>query len=176
MRTIIKLDELKSIEQVSQFVDGTQKVIFQIKGNKTEKYQWVTKELVRFKYSRLCKKDKGVIILYLRKVTGYSRSQTNRLIRQYITHGKITYKHVAISGFTSTYTKEDVRVLAKLDARHNIPCGQTVKKLLNRAFTVFNEKEYERLSNISVSHIYNLRNKSTYNLLNKYFEKTSSRP
>ena len=171
----MKLEELKSIEQLLQFIKGTQKVIFQIKDSKTEKYEWITKELVRFKYSRLCKKEKGVVILYLRKVTGYSRSQLTRLIEQYIKHGKISFKHVAINGFTGIYTKEDIRTLAKLDTRHDRPCGQTVKKLLNRAFTVFNEKEYERLSGISVSHIYNLRKMTAYQLFNKHFEKTKSK-
>ncbi|MCF6318890.1 MAG: hypothetical protein L3J83_06385 [Proteobacteria bacterium] len=73
----MKLDELKSIEQVSQFVDGTQKVIFQIKGNKTEKYQWVTKELVRFKYSRLCKKTKvSLFYIYVRSLGTQDHKQT----------------------------------------------------------------------------------------------------
>lgn len=176
MRTIMKLEELKTIEQLSQFVDGTQRVIFKLKGCKAEKYKWVTGELVKFKYSRLSKKDKGAVILYLRKVTGYSKSQITRLINKYIKHGKITFRHVAIKGFKSKFTKEDIRSLAKLDARHDRPCGQTVKKLLNRAYHVFNEKSYERLSDISVSHIYNLREKPTYHLFNRHFEKTKSKP
>jgi len=39
MRTIIKLAELKSIEQLLQFIDEIQKVVFQIKGSKAQKYE-----------------------------------------------------------------------------------------------------------------------------------------
>ena len=55
MRTIMKLEELKTIKQLSEFVDGTQKVIFQIKSNKSEKYKFITKQLVQWKYSNKIK-------------------------------------------------------------------------------------------------------------------------
>lgn len=176
MRTIMKLEELKTIKHLIEFVDGTQKVIFQIKDSKSEKYIFITKQLVRWRYSKRCKKDKSVILLYLRKVTGYSKSQMTRLINQYITNGRITCRHVTRKGFKQKYTNDDIRTLAKLDARHDKPCGQTVKKLLERAFKVFDEKQYERLSNISVSHIYNLRAKPIYQRMNKQFQATKSKP
>ncbi len=176
MRTIMKLEELKTIKQLSEFVDGTQKVIFQIKGNKSEKYKFITKQLVQWQYSKRCKKDKSVLLLFFRKVTGYSKSQMTRLINQYISNGRITCRHVVRKGFKKKYTSEDILALAKLDARHDKPCGQTVKKLLERAFKVFDEKQYERLANISVSHIYNLRAKPIYQRINKQFQATKSKP
>ncbi len=175
MRTIMKLEELKTIKQVSEFVDGTQKVIFQVKESKSEKYAFITKELVRWKYSKRCKKDKSVLLLFLKKVTGYSKSQMTRLIKQYIKNGKIVYHHVARKGFKQKYTDDDIRALAKLDARHDKPCGQTVKKLLERAFKVFDEKQYQRLATNSVSHIYNLRAKTIYQRMNKHFQATKSK-
>ena len=124
----------------------------------------------------LAKKDKGVVISYLRKVTGYSRSQTTRLIKKYIKDGKIIFKHLATKGFEKKYTNADIRILAKLDAWHDKPCGQTVKKLCERAFQVFHEKEFEILSGISTSHLYYLRAKPIYQRLNMHFEKTKSKP
>ncbi|MCF6300079.1 MAG: transposase family protein [Proteobacteria bacterium] len=172
----MKLDELKTIEQISQFIDGTQKVIFKTKGCKRERYHWITSQLVKFKYSRLNKKDKGTVITYLRKVTAYSKSQTTRLIYKYIQQGKITFKHVVFKGFKCKYTNKDIRNLAKLDSLHDRPCGQRVKKLLNRAYHVFHEPEFERLADISVSHIYNLRKTTSYQRINRHFEKTKSKP
>jgi len=52
----MKLEELKSIEQLSQFLDGTQAVIFKITTVKKERYDWNRYELVRFDYLKL---DKG---------------------------------------------------------------------------------------------------------------------
>jgi transposase InsO family protein len=49
-----------------------------------------------------------------------------------------------------------------------------VKKLCERAYNEFNEEEYERLSKISVSHIYNLRKTSDYKQHRCNFEKTKS--
>jgi len=172
----MKLEELKTIEQLNEFVDGTQKVIFQIQDNKSKKYIFITKQLVRWRYSKRCKKDKSIILLYLKKVTGYSKSQMTRLINQYIKNGRIVYRHVAPKGFKQKYTNDDIRALAKLDARHDKPCGQTVKKLLERALRVFDEKQYERLATISVSHIYNLRAKPIYQRMNKQFQTTKSKP
>jgi hypothetical protein len=41
------------------------------------------------KYPRLKKADKGVILQYIEKVTGYSRAQVNRLVMRYLQSGKI---------------------------------------------------------------------------------------
>lgn len=77
----MKLEELKTIEQLSQFLDGIQFVIFQINSIKKERYDWMRHELVRFDYLQLGKMDKGVVIRYLMKVSGYSRQQVTLLIK-----------------------------------------------------------------------------------------------
>jgi len=41
MKTIMKLEELTTIHQLSQFFDGTQLVIFEISSAKKERYQWL---------------------------------------------------------------------------------------------------------------------------------------
>ncbi len=168
----MKLEELKTIEQLSQFLDGTQAVIFILSSSKDEHYNWFRHELVRFRYLSLGKADKGVVVHYLIKVSGYSQSQITRLIKQYRVTGNIKHRHVASSGFKRKYSPDDIRLLARMDERHNMPCGQALKKLCERAYTIFNEKEYERLSTISVSHIYNLRKSKTYTGVRWNFEKT----
>jgi len=44
-----------------------------------------------------------------------------------------------------------------MNERHETPCGHAVKKLCERAHGIFDESKYKNLSNISVSHLYNLR-------------------
>ena len=46
--------------------------------------------------------------------------------------------------------------MAAMDERHDTPSGPMIKKLCERAYTVFAQPEYERLANISVAHLYNL--------------------
>ena len=50
-----------------------------------------------------------------------------------------------------------------------------MKKLCERAYTVFKDNAYQRLSYISVSHIYNLRQSSGYKKHRCHYEKTKSR-
>jgi hypothetical protein len=168
----MKLEELKTIEQLSQFLDGTQAVIFKITTVKKERYDWIRHELVRFDYLKLGKSDKGIIIRYLMKVSGYSRQQITRLIKQYRKTGYIKHFHANVPAFQKKCTPADIRLIAKMDERYDSPCGQTIKKLCERAYRVFDEQEFERLSTISVSHLYNLRKSTTYCHTRQHFEKT----
>lgn len=172
MKTIMKLEELTTIEQLSQFLDGTQAVIFKISTAKEERYQWIQHELVRFQYPVQSKTGKGIVIRYLIKVTGYSRQQITRLIKQYRTTGYIKHRHVTSNGFQGKYTDKDIRLIAQMDERHDTPCGQATKKLCERAYRLFDDKQYERLSTISISHLYNLRKSKAYSRTRTYFEKT----
>ena len=172
MKTIMKLEELTTVDQLSQFLDGTQAVIFKISTSKEDRYQWMQHELVRFRYSVLNKASRGVVIRYLIKVTGYSRQQTTRLIKQYRTSGYIKHHHVTTNGFQGKYTAQDIRLIAQMDERHNTPCGPAIKKLCERAYRVFGDEQYQRLSTISVSHLYNLRKSKTYLRTRTHFEKT----
>ena len=171
----MRLEELETIEQLEQFLNGTQAVIFEISLLKKERYDWIRKELIRFSYLELGKVQKGVLIRYLTKVSGYSRQQVTRLIEKYRKTGYIKTKPANRPVFKTRYTKEDIRLLAKMDQRYDLPCGQAIKKLCERAYTVFDETQFERLSTISVSHLYNLRKTKTYGLTRQHFQKTQSK-
>ena len=111
------------------------------------------------------------------KVTGYSREQVFRLIRQYGKTGRLDLR-ACIQGqkFTRRYTASDIRLLAAMDERHNTPNGLAVKKLCERACHVFGQQEYARLATISVSHLYNLRRSPGYRRQRTTLDKTRSRP
>lgn len=57
-----------------------------------------------------------------------------------------------------------------MDERYDRP-GHAIKKLCERTYRVFNEVEFERLSTISVSHLYNLRKSMTYCRIRQHYEK-----
>ncbi len=106
------------------------------------------------------------------KMTGYSRQQVTRLIKQYSDTGKIERQQRIYQGFERLYTAEDIRLLAALDERHNTLSGPATKKLCERAHQLFKQSQYQRLAGVSVAHLYNLR-KSTPYLRQRYtFEKT----
>lgn len=172
MQTIMKLDDLTTTDQLRDFLSGTQAVAFSVLGDKDASYRWIQGELVRFRYLTSARPDKGVVIRYLMKVSGYSRQQITRLVTQYRDTGQLKRRQRTVAGFVSRYTTEDIRLLAVMDERHETPCGPAVKKLCERAYRVFGQVEYERLATISVSHLYNLRQTTTYSRQRRHFEKT----
>ena len=49
MKTIMNEQDLKTVEQVQQFLVGTQLVAFQILDDKASRYKWIQSTLIRFK-------------------------------------------------------------------------------------------------------------------------------
>lgn len=164
-----------TIEALESFLNGSQPVAFSVLGNKTERYEFVRKTLVKFRYASLSKKDKGTVIRYLLKMTDYSRQQLTRLIKQYSQTGKVNWTPCRHNGFAKKYTDSDILLLAKTDELHDTPSGPTAKKLCERAHDIFDDKAYRRLSNISVSHLYNLRDSKRYKQQRRNFTKTQAR-
>ena len=175
MKTIMKLEDLTSIDQLTDFLSGTQAVVFSVISDKDACYRWIQGELVKFRYRQLSRHGKGVVIRYLMKISGYSRQQLTRLIAQYRKNGRLQRRQRTVSGFKQKYTQQDIRLLAAMDERHDTPCGPAVKKLCERACEVFGQTEYAALASISVSHLYNLRKSTTYTRQRRHFEKTQPR-
>lgn len=175
MRTIMKIDNLNTIEALDEFLQGNRQVAFSVLGSKSERYEFIRKTLIKFSYTMLPKKDKGIVIRYLLKMTDYSRQQLTRLIKQYTKTGRINWTPCRSNGFVKKYTDKDIILLAKTDELHDAPCGHAVKKLCERAHNVFNDNSYQRLTDISISHLYNLRKSAPYKRQRRSFTKTKSK-
>ena len=163
--------QLETFDQVRQFLEGTEVIHFQIESKDT-RYRWIQHTLVKFHYLQLSRTDKGLITRYIRKMTGYSLAQVKRLIRQYRKTGRLVRKQRTSQGFQLKYTREDQLLLAAMDERHNTLSGPATKKLCERAYQVFGETEYQRLSGISIAHLYNLRKSKVYLGQRHQYEKT----
>jgi hypothetical protein len=171
----MNIENLTTVESLDQFLQGNQAVAFSVLGDKTERYQFTQKILVKFSYQTCSRQDKGLITRFLMKMTGYSRQQVTRLIGQHKRKGRIEWQPCCDNGFSRRYSNEDVRLLALMDEQHETPCGQAIKKLCERADQRFGETEYRNLSQISVSHLYNLRASLGYKKHRQVFTKTQSR-
>jgi transposase InsO family protein len=161
MKTIMNDSHIETLKQVRQFLDGVAVMEITIP-SKTECYRWIQGTLVRFRYLTLGKADRGLIRRYLQQISGYSRAQTARLIKQYQKTGRIQRRQRTVKGFTPKYTREDIHLLAQLDELHGTLSGPATKKLCERAWQLFKQVEYQRLAGISVSHLYNLRQSTPY--------------
>ena len=161
MRLNMNDEQLRTLEQVRSFIEGSLEVDF--RGlNACEKYYWIEEVLKRFHYPKLQKEGKGLIKCYLLKVTGYSRAQLTRLIRLYQQSGKIQPAKYRRHRFPQKYSVEDVALLAKTDELHGWLSGPATKKILERENAVYGHYEYASIAAISVAQIYNLRHSKRY--------------
>jgi transposase InsO family protein len=156
----------KKITEVSQLAAfATLPREFEFRGkNKEEVYQWISEVLDRFRYfsRRTTKKERGWIIAYIRQVTGYSKIQVKKLIRRKRQTGRIERITGRKHKFPTVYTTEDVALLIRTDNAHGRLSGPATKAVLLREYGQYGKTAYARLAHISVSHLYNLRNKRQY--------------
>jgi len=122
MKTIMKLDDLTTIAQLTDFLPDTQAVAFSVIDDKDACYRWVQRELVRLRYLTLPRTDKGVVMRYLMKVSGYSRQQLTRLVAQYRRTSRLQRRQRTVASFIRQYTAKDIRLLAAMDERQDTPC------------------------------------------------------
>ena len=78
--------------------------------------------------------------------------------------------------FTARYNPGDVALLAAVDEAHDTLSGPATQKILYRQYHEFAEAGYERLAEISVAHIYNLRKRRSYREHRMVFTKTRPTP
>lgn len=163
--------QLTNFSEIRAFLSGSSTFQFRAKTTQ-ETYDWVRSTLIRFQYQKLDKKERTILKLYLSKVTGYSRAQTTRLIGGYLKSGRVIRKQYHRHVFPKKYANDEIILLAKTDSLHDTPNGKTVKRILQREAEEFQRPGFERLSAISVSHIYNLRTTPLYRRINTHFSKT----
>lgn len=165
-------DRIVSVADVAAFTKAAEGMKFANEAVIEEKYQWVEKTLARLRYFSVNKKARGEVRKYIQLVTGYSSSQLTRLIKRKKNKGKIRKSEVTRNRFERRYGAEDIALLVKTDNAHSRIAGPATKKILEREYGVFGRNEYERIKNISVSHIYNLRQTRQYVSHMLTYEKT----
>ena len=167
---------MNSLLDISSFLKGTNAVSFKAAfGSREKTYKWIEETLVKFSYKLRKKKERGLLRRYIQKTTGYSRSQVRKCITQYLDTGRVKLKMYERNSFATVYTDGDIRLLAKTDSLHQYPNGVTLKAILIRMATEYKVKQFEKLSQISVTHIYTFRQSPIYLRMNLRYEKTKPR-
>jgi hypothetical protein len=171
MLTVMKT-RIQGLEQMRSFLEGTQEVEFEVPA-RGERQAWIGQTLDQAGYRSLKRKERGLVVRYLCKVTGYSRQQMTRRIAQWRELGVVEDgRKGPAKPFATRYTAQDVALLAEVDQLHGTLSGPATKKLCERALERFGDKRFERLARISVSHLYNLRGRKAYRQQRGQVEKT----
>lgn len=164
-----------SREQIRAFLEANQAVDFKAT-SQGELYEWTARTLCAQEYAGLGRSDKGLVRRYIGKMTGLSRAQVTRLISQYAENGTIQVRRSRGRRFMALYSAADIALLALVDEAHDTLSGPATQKILYREYFEFADARYERLANISVAHIYNLRKHRSYREKRMVFTKTKPTP
>ena len=164
-------DMLQTIEQVKEFLAGSEGVKFE-GVSVEERYRWIEGVLRRFQYYRLKRAEKGVIRAYIEKVAGYSRAQVSRLIGEYKRRGCLRKAQYRRHRFPRRYTPADIAMLARTDELHGYLSGPATKKIMERECEVYGRCEFDNISRISIAHLYNLRRGHLYRSIAKRYVRT----
>ena len=165
--------QVRTLEQVRQVVAGTQALEFVQAQDDRGRYGWIEQVLFRFGYRQLGRADKGALLAYLQHLSGYSRAQVTRLMSRWVA-GKPLAKnyHRPEHAFARRYTSADVTLLAEVDRAMGTLSGPATAWVLRRQRDVFKVPGFERLGDISIGHLYNLRNSAPYRAQRVVMSKT----
>lgn len=166
---VINMDEsqLRTIEQIGQFLAASADVAFTAHGGDVERYAHISRVLKRFDLPQCNRHDRGVLLRYLQHTSGYSRAQFIRRVARW--HGNrlasvplVKRYRVPAAPFARKYTALGIELLVKMNKAHGDVYGPVIIHLLKRAFHDCGDMRYERLDRLSSSHPYNLRKSAGY--------------
>lgn len=151
---------LTNINELREFLKSSKKLVIVLSGIDA-KYTFIQAVVTKFKYRKLTRKDKHIVVSYIKKCTGYKKAQTKRLIAKAET-GQLFHKKYIRTNPSITYKPYDIKLLEKTDELHLRLSSLATKEILRREYEVFGKVEYENISEVSHSHINNLRKTNLY--------------
>lgn len=155
--------QVRTLEQVRQVLDGTQALEFRRAEDDEGRYGWIESVLRRLDYRQLPRQERGPVLAYLQRLSGYSRAQVTRLVSRWTAGKRLVKEYRAPEhAFARRYTAADVALLAEVDRAMNTLSGPATACVLRRQRDVFGDVRFARLGSISVGHLYNLRNSAPY--------------
>ncbi len=162
---VIDMNEAQvcTVEQVRQVLQGTQALQFRAAEDDEGRYRWIEAVLWRLDYRQLRRADRGAVLAYLQRLSGYSRAQVTRLVSRWVAGKGLAKNYSAPKhAFARRYTAADVALLAEVDRAMGTLSGPATVCVLRRQRDVFGDARFARLGSISVGHLYNLRNAAGY--------------
>ena len=130
--------QVRTLEQLRQVLAGTQALEFRRAEDDQGRYGWIEQVLQRFGYRQLGRADRGAVLAYLQRLSGYSRAQVTRLVVRWVTNKPLVknYRRPA-HAFARRYTVADVALLAEVDRAMVTLSGPTTACVLRRQRDVF---------------------------------------
>ncbi len=132
---LIKMNDanIVSVAQLKEFVKLSKCAEFKSSSTKEETYQWIEEALGKFRYFSLrSKKEKTIVLSYLKQMTGLSRGHIKKLVKRKKRNGRILRITSTRHFFPKVYGSEDIARLIDTDNAHGRMSGEATKRILER--------------------------------------------
>jgi hypothetical protein len=166
-------DHIMSVAQLIELVKHGNCVKFK-SSNKKQTYEWIGRTLRKFKYFSESKKNKGIIKKYIIILTGYSEGQVDKMIKRKKKFGRVFLFERTQHTFPKKYDIGDICLLSQVCLLTESPNGRALKQMFLDSYRLYKDDRFERLKQISVSHIYNLQKTNVYQ--SKLLSYTKTKP
>ena len=139
---------LRTTLQLEEFLRATPQVAFTAHGlagaGENQRYEHIGRVLARFDYPQRKMRERGVVLAYLRRTSGYGRAQLNRLVARWACnraaqHPLLKRYRAPAAPFARKYTALDVELRVEMDRAHEDVCGAAIAHLLQRACGVYGD-------------------------------------
>ena len=136
-----------NIDQIEEFLKSNGSIKMEITSIK-DKYEFIREVLIKTHYSKIRKKEKNIVLCYLKFLTKYSQGHLKHLVKKWrkgLLHFNPSRKR---NKFQAKYLAADVARLIETDIVHNCLNGKATKEILRREADIFCKKEYGNISNL----------------------------
>jgi len=151
---------LQTVKDLETTLQALERIDLKTNLSTKDRAIWIKKCLQKYRYRCLKRSEKKVLKKYLKQITGLKE----RTIKYHITAYKKGYdigNNYKRNRFNSRYTKQDIELLAEVDDLHGRLNGISTK-IICKSMYESGDSQYKNLSEISVSHLYNLRKTHRY--------------
>lgn len=157
MKITMNDSRLTNVTQLQEFLKGSLGVNLSLENAPLEeKYKFINETIKRLNYPKLSKREKRIVYVYLRKLTGYKKAQLYRLMKKGEL-GKLKKNMYHRISSHKIYTSLDIKLLEKTDELHLRLSEKATLEILRRENEIFSHQEYQTIANVSHSHITNLK-------------------
>ena len=172
MTTMFDDTKITGVAQLEPFLQTADSFGLVFHGTRRERAQWIHKRLVRFRYRKLSRKKKGILLRYIRTVTGLTDEAVDDHIAAYRRGEKLCqeYERHALS---IIYTDADRELLAEVDNATGRLSGNLTAQFCADQFTA-GDAEFMRMQHVSSATIYRLRTSKRYALRALHVGKTKA--
>lgn len=166
-------DHIVSLTQLDLLIKSGNITKFKSVSSKEETYEWISNTLSKWHYSSLKKKKRSCVKKYIIMMTGYSEGSIDKLICKKKDIGKLVPEERTQYEFPRKYTATDIELLAEVANATINQNGRALKEVFVSMYHDYHDVRFEKLAQISVSHLYNLKQTAVYDSKSLVYTKTN---